>query len=49
MADSSVKPMRQQVEEYILALQDEIVSSFEALDPNSPPFKRDSVSKSLGK
>ncbi|KAJ6508633.1 Coproporphyrinogen III oxidase [Mycena sanguinolenta] len=42
MADASSKPMRQQVEEYILKLQDEIVSAFEALDPNSPPFKRDS-------
>ncbi|KAJ6605645.1 Coproporphyrinogen oxidase [Mycena sp. CBHHK59/15] len=34
--------MRQQVEKYILALQDQIVSSFESLDPNAPPFKRDS-------
>ncbi|KAJ7695665.1 Coproporphyrinogen III oxidase [Mycena rosella] len=42
MSDPSVKPMRKQVEEYVLALQDEIVSAFEALDPNSPPFKRDS-------
>ncbi|KAJ7644203.1 coproporphyrinogen III oxidase [Roridomyces roridus] len=36
------EPMRQQVERYILSLQDEIVSGFEALDPNAPPFKRDS-------
>jgi len=42
MADASNKPMRQQVEEYILKLQDEIVSAFETLDPNSPPFNRDS-------
>ncbi|KAJ6585096.1 coproporphyrinogen III oxidase [Mycena capillaripes] len=42
MADPSTKPMRQKVEEYIVSLQDEIVSAFEALDPNSPPFKRDS-------
>jgi coproporphyrinogen III oxidase len=42
MADPSTKPMRQQAEEYILKLQDDIVSAFEALDPNSPPFKRDS-------
>lgn len=34
--------MRQQVEEYINELQDRIVTSFEKLDPNSPPFKRDS-------
>lgn len=34
--------MRQQVEEYILKLQDEIVSAFESIDPNAPPFKRDS-------
>ncbi|KAJ7675713.1 Coproporphyrinogen III oxidase [Mycena polygramma] len=42
MADPSTKPLRQRVEEYIITLQDEIVSAFEALDPNSPPFKRDS-------
>ncbi|EKM49905.1 uncharacterized protein PHACADRAFT_265663 [Phanerochaete carnosa HHB-10118-sp] len=36
------KPMRVQVEEYILDLQDRIVSALEKLDPNSPPFKRDS-------
>ncbi|KAJ7927999.1 coproporphyrinogen III oxidase [Mycena leptocephala] len=42
MADPSSKPMRKQVEEFVLNLQDEIVSTLEALDPNSPPFKRDS-------
>lgn len=31
-----------QMEEYIVALQDEIISAFETLDPTSPPFKRDS-------
>ncbi|KAJ7175962.1 Coproporphyrinogen III oxidase [Mycena filopes] len=41
MAGSS-KPMRLQVEEYVVALQDQIVSALEALDPNAPPFKRDS-------
>jgi coproporphyrinogen III oxidase len=34
--------MREQVEEYILSLQDKIVSAFEVLDPGAPPFKRDS-------
>ncbi|RDB15936.1 Oxygen-dependent coproporphyrinogen-III oxidase [Hypsizygus marmoreus] len=38
---SSAKPMRQQVEEYIVTLQDQIVTSFEKLDPKAPPFKRD--------
>ncbi|KAJ7498113.1 hypothetical protein B0H11DRAFT_2383053 [Mycena galericulata] len=42
MAQRTTQPMRQQMEKYIFALQDEIVSTFEALDPNSPPFKRDS-------
>jgi len=35
-------PMRQHVEEYINNLQEEIVLAFEKLDPNAPPFKRDS-------
>lgn len=34
--------MRQRVEEYIVELQDSIVSAFEKLDPNAPTFKRDS-------
>ena len=34
--------MREQMEEYILDLQERIVSALEKLDPNSPPFKRDS-------
>ncbi|TCD66853.1 Coproporphyrinogen-III oxidase [Steccherinum ochraceum] len=38
----STKPMRQQVEEYIVELQDTIVSAFEKLDPNAGHFKRDS-------
>lgn len=42
MSNVSTKPMRQQVEEYIVKLQDEIVSSFEKLDPNASKFKRDS-------
>ncbi|KAG7092870.1 hypothetical protein E1B28_009182 [Marasmius oreades] len=36
------KPMRQQMEDYIRYLQGHIVSSLENLDPNAPPFKRDS-------
>ena len=42
MASVPDPPMRQQVEEYIVSLQDRIVSAFEALDPSSSPFKRDS-------
>ena len=34
--------VRQQVEEYINNLQEDIVLAFEKLDPNAPPFKRDS-------
>ncbi|KDR67706.1 hypothetical protein GALMADRAFT_257985 [Galerina marginata CBS 339.88] len=42
------KPMRQQVEEYTNKLQEEIVQAFEKLDPNSPPFKRDSWVRAQG-
>lgn len=42
MAATSDIPMRQRVEEYISKLQDDIVGAFEKLDPNAPPFKRDS-------
>ncbi|KAI0642840.1 Coproporphyrinogen oxidase [Trametes meyenii] len=41
-------PMRQRVEEYISNLQDEIVSALEKLDPNAPPFKRDSWLRAQG-
>ncbi|OAX31704.1 putative HEM13-coproporphyrinogen III oxidase [Rhizopogon vinicolor AM-OR11-026] len=34
--------MRQRFEEYIFGLQEEIITSFERLDPNAPSFKRDS-------
>jgi coproporphyrinogen III oxidase len=40
--------MRQRVEEYITNLQDHIVSSLEKLDPDSPPFKRDSWMRAQG-
>lgn len=40
--------MRERVEEYINTLQDEIVSSFEKLDPAAPPFKRDSWVRAQG-
>lgn len=40
--------MRQQVEEYILSLQDQIVSAFETLDPAAPSFKRDSWVRAQG-
>ncbi|KAF9465576.1 coproporphyrinogen III oxidase [Collybia nuda] len=42
------KPMRKQVEEYIVSLQDQIVSSFETLDPGAPAFKRDSWVRAQG-
>lgn len=34
--------MRKQVEDFILSLQDQIVSTLEKLDPNAPAFRRDS-------
>lgn len=33
--------MRKQVEDYIVDLQNRIVTAFEQADPNAPPFKRD--------
>ena len=41
-------PMRQQVEEYINNLQEDVVLAFERLGPNAPPFKRDSWLRSQG-
>ncbi|KAI0072212.1 Coproporphyrinogen oxidase [Panus rudis PR-1116 ss-1] len=41
-------PMRQQVEEYIVGLQEKIVSAFEKLDPNAPSFKRDAWIRTQG-
>src|SRR5258705_7885502 len=38
---SSDVPMRKQVEEYILNLQDQIVVALENVDPNAPRFLRD--------
>ncbi|KAG6918166.1 hypothetical protein DXG01_016151 [Tephrocybe rancida] len=46
--DTSAKPMRSQVEEYIVCLQDQIVSALETLDPSSPQFKRDSWVRTEG-
>jgi len=40
--------MRQQVEGYIVGLQDEIVTAFENLDRNAPKFKRDSWIRAQG-
>lgn len=48
MAETTPKPMRKQVEEYVLSLQDQIVSAFEALDPAAPAFKRDSWLRAQG-
>ncbi|KAI5121347.1 hypothetical protein M0805_000655 [Coniferiporia weirii] len=45
-ADS--KPMRERMSEYILALQDTIVSALEAVDPTAPSFKRDSWVRAQG-
>lgn len=47
-SDDQPQPMRKRVEEYILTLQDQIVSAFETLDPNSPPFKHDSWVRAQG-
>ncbi|OBZ71534.1 Oxygen-dependent coproporphyrinogen-III oxidase [Grifola frondosa] len=48
MTAPSTKPMRKRMEEYVLSLQDEIVGAFEKLDPNAPPFKRDTWLRSEG-
>ena len=40
--------MRQQVEDYISVLQEDIVHTFERLDPNGLKFNRDSWSRSQG-
>ncbi|OAX30681.1 Coproporphyrinogen III oxidase, partial [Rhizopogon vinicolor AM-OR11-026] len=40
--------MRQRFEEYIFGLQEEIITSFERLDPNAPAFKRDSWVRAQG-
>lgn len=48
MAESSAKPMRQQIEEYISSLQETIVSAFEELDPNAPSFIRDAWQRPQG-
>ncbi|KZT12245.1 coproporphyrinogen III oxidase [Laetiporus sulphureus 93-53] len=48
MASTSTTPMRQRVEEYISKLQDEIVTALEKVDPNAPPFKRDSWVRAQG-
>ncbi len=44
----SSQPMRKQVEEYILGLQDSIVAAFEKADPSSPPFRRDEWTRKEG-
>ncbi|KAG6835434.1 hypothetical protein H0H93_001497 [Arthromyces matolae] len=46
--DSLEKPMRAQVEEYIVSLQEQIVTAFETLDPKAGSFKRDSWVRSQG-
>jgi len=40
--------MRQRVEEYIISLQDEIVSTLENIDPQAAKFKRDSWIRAQG-
>ena len=35
-------PVRQNVERYIVKMQEDIVAAFENMDPNAPAFKRDS-------
>jgi len=48
MSSESTKPMRDRVTEYVLSLQDVIVSSLERIDPKAPPFKRDSWVRAQG-
>jgi len=40
--------MRQRFEEFIFGLQEEIITTFERLDPNAPTFKRDSWVRAQG-
>lgn len=40
--------MRTQVEEYIVSLQEQIVTALERLDPKAPAFKRDSWTRAQG-
>jgi coproporphyrinogen III oxidase len=42
------KSTREQVEEYIVSLQDRIVSALEEIDPRAAPFKRDSWVRAQG-
>ncbi|KAG6855945.1 hypothetical protein H0H87_009138 [Tephrocybe sp. NHM501043] len=42
------KPMRAQVEEYVVSLQSQIISALEAVDPGAPQFKRDSWVRTQG-
>lgn len=46
--DSKTAPMRDRVTSYITKLQDTIVRTLEALDPNAPSFKRDTWERSQG-
>jgi hypothetical protein len=42
MVHTAAHALRKCVEKYIRKLQDDIVTSLKKLDPNAPPFKRDS-------
>ncbi|KAH9479812.1 Oxygen-dependent coproporphyrinogen-III oxidase [Psilocybe cubensis] len=48
MSTKPTVPMRQQVEEYINGLQEQIVLALEELDPTAPAFKRDSWVRAQG-
>lgn len=45
---TETKPMRERVTDYILSLQDTIVSALENVDPSAPKFKRDSWVRAQG-
>jgi coproporphyrinogen III oxidase len=45
---AATQPMRQQVEDYIIALQERIVTAFEDIDPDAPKFKRDTWVRAQG-
>lgn len=42
------RPMREQMEEFVLQLQDQIITALESIDPESPKFKRDRWTKTVG-
>ncbi|KAL5482345.1 HEM13 [Sanghuangporus weigelae] len=48
MAPKDERPMRERMAEYVLDLQERIVTALEGVDPASPKFKRDKWSRAQG-